>query len=57
MSEQQIRTAFQPFGKLCECDGAVDGPRDGWVMISVDSKEVADRMVEGMKQSNHIIGN
>ena len=56
LSEAQIRKAFEPFGELLECDGAVGGPADGWVMVSVPNHDVATTLIQGLKKEKHTIG-
>ena len=56
LSEAQIRKAFEPFGELLECDGAVGGPADGWVMVSVHDQNVATTLIQGLKKEKHTIG-
>ena len=56
LSEAQIRKAFEPYGELLECDGAVGGPADGWVMVSVHDQNVATTLIQGLKKEKHTIG-
>jgi hypothetical protein len=56
LSEEKIRSLFGKYGGVKECDGAVSGPSDGWVMISMDSIEKAHTAMKGLKDSGNSIG-
>ena len=56
LSEERIRSLFEKYGGIKECDGAVNGPSDGWVMISMDTMDKATSAIKGMKESGNPIG-
>jgi len=41
LGEDKIRAEFTEFGPVVECDGAIDGPSDGWVMVGLGSASSA----------------
>ena len=56
LTEALIRKTFDQYGGLIECDGAVGGPSDGWVMVSVLNQEVANKLIKGLKEEKNVIG-
>jgi len=56
LSEERIRSLFEKYGGIKECDGAVNGPSDGWVMISMDTMDKASSAIKGMRESGNPIG-
>jgi len=40
LTDAEIRSVFEPAGGVLECDGAVSGPSEGWVMVSMKSQEM-----------------
>ena len=47
---------FEPFGAITDCDGALNGVDDGWVMLSVLTQEIANRCIDGLKKTGNSIG-
>ena len=56
LSESEVREKFASFGGVIECDGAVDGPSDGFIMVSVANQDVANAAISGMKKAGSVIG-
>jgi len=54
LSEESIKKEFVEFGEVAECDGAIDGPEDGWVMVAMVNRveaEMAMKTLQGRKES------
>ena len=56
LSEEKIRSVFDKYGGIKECDGAVNGPSDGWVMISMENIEKANTAMHALRDSGNPIG-
>jgi len=56
LTDAEIRSVFEPAGGVLECDGAVSGPSEGWVMVSMRSQEIANSAVRMFKELNNSIG-
>jgi hypothetical protein len=55
-SEQDVRSIFEKYGGLTDCDGALGGPEDGWVMVGMASEDAARSAVQALKASAHVVG-
>jgi hypothetical protein len=55
-SEPEVRVLFEKYGGLTDCDGALGGPEDGWVMVGMASEEAARRAEQALKSSSHPFG-
>jgi hypothetical protein len=51
-----VRALFEKYGGLIDCDGALGGPEDGWVMVGLASEEAARRAEQALKSSSHPAG-
>jgi len=54
LSEDSIKKEFGEFGEVSECDGAIGGPEDGWVMVAMAIKSEAEKALvtlQGRKES------
>ena len=51
-----MRALFEKYGGLTDCDGALGGPEDGWVMVGMSSEEAARRAEQSLKASSHAVG-
>ena len=49
LSEDKIRQEFNEFGDVAECDGAIGGPEDGWVLVAM-MKQNAEIALVTLKQ-------
>merc|ERR1719154_296219 len=49
LDEETIRAEFVPFGEVAECDGAIGGPEDGWVMVAMVLRKEAETAMETLK--------
>jgi len=49
LSEDRIRDEFVEFGEVAECDGAIDGPEDGWVMVAMQNKKEAETAMTALQ--------
>lgn len=52
LDEQTIRAEFVQFGEVAECDGAIGGPEDGWVMVAMVTRQEAETAMETLKGNN-----
>jgi hypothetical protein len=55
-TEAEVRALFEKYGGLIDCDGALGGPEDGWVMVGMASEEAARRAEQALKSSSHPAG-
>jgi len=51
LSEENIKNEFTEFGEVAECDGAIGGPEDGWVMVAMTSKKEAESALNALKDN------
>ena len=56
LSEDRIRDAFKSYGGIRECDGAVGGKIEGWVMVSMDNMDKANSAIKGLRDARNPIG-
>ena len=49
LSEEDIKEEFVEFGEVAECDGAIGGPEDGWVMVAMMKKAEAETAMAALK--------
>ena len=51
-----MRALFEKYGGLTDCDGALGGPEDGWVMVGMASEAAARKAEQALKSSAHAVG-
>jgi len=56
LSEDRIREVFRSYGGIRECDGAVGGKAEGWVMVSMENMDKANSAIKGLRDCRNPIG-